>query len=937
VRDRTSWARSIAAGVVAALLTIVGFVAASGGGAASGSTTTTGSLGGSAGDVVTLPDGPTPVDATGTGDFASLHVHVNQTQNLVNQAISVSWTGGTPSTMINGEIADNYLQLMECWGDDGTGTGPSPSQCEFGAEAPSITTSGVNPNPGAYPIPSWTWAVTRILSKPGLICTAQAYAGCESYDQLAQAATTNPAAAYVDASQGSEALMPFQPVSGQLVPVTTDELCCLFPPPWANSWNENSWFDHTTSNEVDLARTYPDGTGQVLFQVDTGEEAPGLGCGQAQSLPDGSTGPPPKCWLVIMPRGSPARENPPGQTTGVGTPVQTSPLSPGIWNNRIAIPLGFLPVGTGCGSGTASRLLGGEMAAAAVHNWQPSLCAAQTSTSYLYTGLSDDSVRSGMLNPAPDVIGGVVTDPIDPSLNDPTNPFVYAPLTLSGVAIAVNIQRSPFDPKTGGIPPDEVPFTGRPVTQLNLTPRLVAKLLTESYLGSMGPAGAPPSYVQAWAAKNATSIFNDQDFLQYNPEFAELRTPYPVDSSQLVASLPSSDAAALVWQWILGDPAAKAWLAGTPDQWGMEVNPNYSTATTGPEADPLGAFQPTNTYPKNDPYCFVPSGPNYQLGGSPPSEARNLCQQDWAPYQNSMSAAAASVSTANSGSHTTFNPSAPSADTAWSADGPETYQQHAILGLTTTDQAARYGLPVAALSQDGNDTTPTFIAPNQSGLLAGASAMQPSAVSGVVDPNPTTTAAGAYPLSILSYAVVTPLALSSTGQQAASAFLSYAAGAGQTPGFNLGNLPPGYVPLPSSFSAETTQAAATVLNPASLEPTTTTTTSISAAPTPTPVATTAAPVAAPASAPAAPAASAPAPAASAATPTATATATATPTATTTPPPTTALPRPTATVAPPARSPGRTPGGGAGLPGWGLGIALLVGLGTAGMSQVLLRR
>ena len=43
----------------------------------------------------------------------------------------------------------------------------------------------------------------------------------------------------------------------------------------------NPYFRYGTSNEVDFARTYADGTGQQLFQVQTGLEAPGLGCGQS--------------------------------------------------------------------------------------------------------------------------------------------------------------------------------------------------------------------------------------------------------------------------------------------------------------------------------------------------------------------------------------------------------------------------------------------------------------------------------------------------------------------------------------------------------------------------------------------------------------------------------------------------------------------------------
>ena len=47
-----------------------------------------------------------------------------------------------------------------------------------------------------------------------------------------------------------------------------------------------------------------------------------------------------------------------------------------------------------------------------------------------------------------------------------------------------------------------------------------------------------------------------------------------------------SDLAVRLWEYVLADPEAKAWLDGTPDQSGMIVNPWYST---NPEVNPTGA------------------------------------------------------------------------------------------------------------------------------------------------------------------------------------------------------------------------------------------------------------------------------------------------------------------------------------------------------------
>ncbi|MGH3765474.1 MAG: hypothetical protein ACRDS0_02590 [Pseudonocardiaceae bacterium] len=40
---------------------------------------------------------------------------VSQTKNLINQMITVSWSGGAPTTPY-AEFSRNFLQIMQCWG-----------------------------------------------------------------------------------------------------------------------------------------------------------------------------------------------------------------------------------------------------------------------------------------------------------------------------------------------------------------------------------------------------------------------------------------------------------------------------------------------------------------------------------------------------------------------------------------------------------------------------------------------------------------------------------------------------------------------------------------------------------------------------------------------------------------------------------------------------
>ena len=62
-------------------------------------------------------------------DFENLQVTVSQTENITHQGITVSWTGGQPSSA--GAPLYDFLQMMECYGD--SANGPSPEGCEYGS------------------------------------------------------------------------------------------------------------------------------------------------------------------------------------------------------------------------------------------------------------------------------------------------------------------------------------------------------------------------------------------------------------------------------------------------------------------------------------------------------------------------------------------------------------------------------------------------------------------------------------------------------------------------------------------------------------------------------------------------------------------------------------------------------------------------------------
>ena len=734
---------------------------------------------GSQGVDTSLPPTASQVTVSGRGSFSNLKLTVNQTQNLVNQAISVTWTGGAPTVQGPGRFGSNYLQLMQCWGeDDGTNPsnpGPAPEQCEAGAS--TAVYGGVNS--AAYPN---GFTTSRVISRVG-------WPDYSPTVGVVEKATSNVWRA-------------FKAVDGTTVGAHTDP---NFNPSLqgGNFWL-NPYFNVITTNEVPAAATDVQGKGAELFQVATGLEAPGLGCGQKVQPVAGSTPKIPKCWLVVVPRSDPATEN-------VGTPfeqaanefgVATSPLAPEAWANRVAIPLDFNPVDSPCKIGSDERRVAGtELIVPAMSSWQPALCSKPNAPPYVYATLADPSARAQIVTPTVGSPGMAITSrPIDPAQNNPKSPTVYAPITLSGVVIGFNVERNP---KLSS-PQAEQNLAGVRVADINLTPRLVAKLLTQSYRSQVDII-TPGT--DAWEKHNPVDMSSDPDFLQFNPEFDLLGAGYAKNFGGLMLQAINSDAARAVWEWVLADPEAKAWLDGAADKWGMKVNPYYAT-TPGASANGV-AFASDGTpesFPKGDPHCYQAA--RLSATGILPPE---LCGTDWAPYVQSMRDSARNARVADDGAKVALNAFAVSPDQAWTRDVPQVLGRRSILALTDTASASLYGLQMAHLSRAGdNGANRSFVAPDQAGLTNALAAMKPGAESTVLEPDPLAAVSGAYPLAQLTYATVRPLALDATARSQYADFVDYAAGPGQTVGLQPGQLPPGYAPLPNSLKTQATAAAVAI-------------------------------------------------------------------------------------------------------------------------------
>ena len=432
---------------------------------------------GSSGTDTRIADTDSAVTVSGRGPFATLRVKVNQTSKLVNQGVSISWTGATPTLQGPGRFGGNFLQIFQCWGeDDGSNQanpGPPPSQCATGAAGGVYGGLPSGVLPGGF-------SASRLISRTTWT----------NFD---------PQVGYVD-SQTSNVWMPFKAVDGTEIGRQVDP---NFNPSivGGNFWL-NPYFSASTTNEIAAGQTLSDGTGSEIFQTVTGLENSGLGCGQrVEAQQDGSLKIP-KCWIVVVPRSTAVIENidTPYEQDAPTFGVFTSPLSPAAWSNRIAIPIEFVPVDSQCSiSEKERRIVGNELLVAAITKWQPKLCGTGSLPPFVYGTIPDASARQQIVDPVEGSAGlSVVQRPLQSSDEDPLKPTVYAPLSISGLAIAFNFERIPkLD-----APSDEELLAGLRVANLNLTPRIVAKLLTQSYVSQV-QIFQNPGY--PWLAGNSSN------------------------------------------------------------------------------------------------------------------------------------------------------------------------------------------------------------------------------------------------------------------------------------------------------------------------------------------------------------------------------------------------------------------------------------------------
>ena len=477
-----------------------------------------------------------------------------------------------------------------------------------------------------------------------------------------------------------------------------------------------------------------------------------------------------------------------------------------MWNDRIVVPLSFAQTSKQlCGSNDyAFSAQGSPMLERVMGQWEPGWCiASQGKVDFNYdSAVNEDEARTSFLDGGSSLSSStdvaLVTDPASSGLTSGSSRhFTYAPIVTTSITIAYYVDNQ---------------VTQEPITNLKLNARLVAKLLTQSYslqFGQCAPGqSAQSDLCDPKVAGNPVSIFTDPEFYQLNPEYTE--ADFETETNGLDNSgdfLPivlagNSDMTYELTRWVESDADARAFLEGQPDQWGMHVNAYYEQGQ--------GQTYPVDQFQVLDPGF----SPKLSQLGSTTNPFLSTMQVAWNPVTGLDNVASDLAGWTPSGDQ--FYPSCSNSAQGWTAcsgniidakDAPDAFPQRALFAILDSGTAAAYRFPTAQLvNPAGNAEAPTV-----DSMTAAVNAMKtnPDGITQYQDF--AGTAAGAYPLTEVQYAMVPTCGLSPAKADAISTFLQDTASS-QTYGVGLSQIPSfgGYLALDDAQQAQDTAAAQAV-------------------------------------------------------------------------------------------------------------------------------
>jgi hypothetical protein len=710
-----------------------------------------------------------------TVDSRSVTLNVDDTTNLQGrQEIAVSWSGAHPTggivsdpNSIAGENQEYPMVLLECRGTASGADEVTPETCWTQDSGSRYQDSYDDNADGSWP----SYRLDHDATTPGAAIVGQPvdlpagqFGDCQSEETGAIAAPV-------------QYWVPWLAADGTVYDGGLGGVCG--EPPEATNVGGSA----LPSNET-YGVTAVDGTGHTEFDVFNSTENATLGCSQTVT-----------CSLVAVPvmgidcdadllGASPTTadlsaladcENtgyyqPGAPQSGQGDNLNELTVSgslwwsPSNWQDRITVPLTFAPPPNACslvGSSNVVDVYGSELMLQATGQWEPNFCLSDTDNfSFIHVPEGEPEARDDV---ATGSASAAFTSYAQPGGYG--KPVVNAPVAVTGFTIAFSVDGT----------------NGDPISQLNLTPLLLAKLLTNSYPDISQDEGGDPALAQ-----NPLNITQDPEFIALNPGIPQLGAGSAA-AAELASVSEDSDVMEGLTTYINDDPVARAFLNGTPDTSmpgeDMVVNPAYK-----------GIQLPVDQWPLLSTYQST------SFDGSP--TVNNCLQSTPVAFDTLLAAPLGSLEDisedaqfAKANSTLTCSPNEPGVPNSLVANGTEAPGHYFVLGITPLADDARYDLQTASLQT----TTGTFVAPSNASLEATTSLLQPDPSSGTW-PVPygqfdSAVGSAAYPGTMVVYAAVPTSGLPPTAAADYAALLTFAVGPGQTPGEGVGQLPPGYLPL----------------------------------------------------------------------------------------------------------------------------------------------
>ena len=507
--------------------------------------------------------------------------------------------------------------------------------------------------------------------------------------------------------------------------------------------------------------TARNGTGEAFIQLLTAEEAPQLGCNLGH-----------ECSLVIEPAeggniftGNCNDHSQDLGQTAIGQFAFTGSYGKCSWRDRIIVPLRFERTPSDCPVHNPDfSVIGSPMLARAMLSWQTALCSAASPEFIQYDSAQNEPLAREDFVAGTDTVA-LTTLPLTGAKGP--RPFTYAPVAISAESIAFWIDN---------------PRTGKPLTHLKLDPRLVLKLLTQSYDFENEGCGHGPVEAKGLGCDNAVdndpeSLFVDPEFERLNPHVANVG-----DGFQIPTVL--SGESDMTWEltsWIAANKAAKEFADGSYDPWGAHVNTDYLDMTL-----PTNTLNPMDEFPpvahRYDPYFPLSAVAQYQVNNWYPATA-------WQPDVY--------------GNYDTLQPEIPG--------------NRALFAIIDEADAAAFELPVASIENAAG----RYVSPTNAGMTAALGDMT-TAKNHITRQIKFTNSrrflkqhenvSNAYPLTMVIYAMVPTGGISKKKAAKIAQWLDFVADEGQRPGYGPGLLPPGYLPLTAGMRAQALKAAGEVLH-----------------------------------------------------------------------------------------------------------------------------